>query len=168
MSSWGQMEAEKAFSSPARARRRASLAQRLRGCRAVCGRLAVHDETQLRSGSAPASLGLREIPLEAISGTVEPNRAAQFDSQFRPAGPTRSRWESVWLAGARRHSRSRPPAPPRRRWESVWLAAQRGALLPPISVVAVGDAYAIRDGHHRVSVARARGALTIDAIVGRA
>jgi len=144
MSSWGQMEAEKAFSSAARARRRASLARRLRGCRAVCGRLAVHDETQLRSGSAPASLGLREIPLEAISGTVEPNRAAQFDSQFRPAGPTRSRWESVWLA------------------------AQRGALLPPISVVAVGDAYAIRDGHHRVSVARARGALTIDAIVGTA
>ena len=144
MSSWGQMEAEKAFSSAARARRRASLARRLRGCRAGCGRLAVHDETQLRSGSATAGLGLREIPLEAISGTVEPNRAAQFDSQFRPTGPTRSRWQNVWLA------------------------AQRGALLPPISVVAVGDAYAIRDGHHRVSVARARGALTIDAIVGTA
>ena len=144
MSSWGQMEAEKAFSSAARARRRASLVGRLRGCRAGCGRLPVHDETQLRSGSAPAALGLREIPLEAISGTVEPNRAAQFDSQFRPAGPTRSRWQNVWLA------------------------AQRGALLPPISVVAVGDAYAIRDGHHRVSVARARGALTIDAIVGTA
>ena len=31
-------------------------------------------------------------------------------------------------------------------------------MLPPISVVQVGDAYAIRDGHHRVSVARARGA----------
>jgi hypothetical protein len=28
-----------------------------------------------------------------------------------------------------------------------------------------GMPYAIRDGHHRVSVARARGALTIDAIV---
>jgi hypothetical protein len=144
MSSWSQIEAEKAFSSAARARRRASVARRLRGCRASCGRLAVHDETQLRSRSATAGLGLREIPLEAISGTVEPNRAAQFDSQFRPAGPTRSRWQSVWLA------------------------AQRGALLPPISVVAVGDAYAIRDGHHRVSVARARGALTIDAIVGTA
>ena len=46
------------------------------------------------------------------------------------------------------------------------MAEQRGTLLPPISVVAVGDTYAIRDGHHRVSVARARGALTIDAIVG--
>ena len=37
--------------------------------------------------------------------------------------------------------------------------------LPPISVAAVGGAYAIRDGHHRVSVARARGALTIAAVV---
>jgi hypothetical protein len=144
MSSWGQIEAEKAFSSAARARRRASLVRRLRGRRGDCGRLPVHDETTLRSGSATAGLGLREIPLEAISGTVEPNRAAQFDSEFRPAGPTRSRWQSVWLA------------------------ADRGAPLPPISVVAVGDAYAIRDGHHRVSVARARGAVTIDAIVGTA
>ena len=36
-------------------------------------------------------------------------------------------------------------------------------MLPPISVTQIGDAYAIRDGHHRVSVARARGAATIDA-----
>ena len=39
------------------------------------------------------------------------------------------------------------------------------AVLPPISVVRIGDGYAVRDGHHRVSVARARGALTIDAAV---
>jgi hypothetical protein len=141
MSSWGQMEAEKAFSSATRARRRASLARRLRGWGGACGRLAVHDETTLRTASAAHGVGLREIPLEAISGTLEPNRAAQFDREFRPTAPTRSRWQSVWLA------------------------AQRGALLPPISVVPFGDAYAIRDGHHRVSVARARGALTIDAIV---
>jgi hypothetical protein len=31
--------------------------------------------------------------------------------------------------------------------------------------VRVGEHYAVRDGHHRVSVARARGAVTIDAIV---
>ena len=143
MHSWAQIEAEKAFSSATRARRRASLARRLRGDREARGQLPIHDETALRSGSA-TGLGLREIPLEAISGTVEPNRAAQFDREFRPASLTRSRWQSVWLA------------------------AQRGTLLPPISVVPVGDAYAIRDGHHRVSVARARGALTIDAIVGAA
>ena len=45
------------------------------------------------------------------------------------------------------------------------MAEQRGTVLPPISVVQTGETYAIRDGHHRVSVARARGALTIDAIV---
>lgn len=39
-------------------------------------------------------------------------------------------------------------------------------MLPPISVVPAGDGYAVRDGHHRVSVALARGALTIDALVG--
>jgi hypothetical protein len=87
---------------------------------------------------------VREIALEAISGTLEPNRAAQFDREFRPAAPARTRWQSVWMA------------------------EQRGTVLPPISVVQVGDAYAIRDGHHRVSVARARGALSIDAIVSAA
>jgi hypothetical protein len=143
MSSWSQIEAERAFSSATRARRRASLARRLRGVSASCGRLAVHDERVLRSGPA-AGLGVREISLEAISGTVEPNRAAQFDREFRPAPPARTRWQRVWLA------------------------QQRGTPLPPISVVQVGDSFAIRDGHHRVSVARALGALTIDAIVGTA
>jgi ParB-like chromosome segregation protein Spo0J len=45
------------------------------------------------------------------------------------------------------------------------MAWHRGVTLPPISVVRVGDAYAIRDGHHRVSVARALGAPSISAIV---
>ena len=37
--------------------------------------------------------------------------------------------------------------------------------MPPISVIQVGESYAVRDGHHRVSVAKARGALSIDATV---
>ena len=45
------------------------------------------------------------------------------------------------------------------------MAENRGAVLPPISVVPVGDAYAVIDGHHRVSVARARGAIAIDATI---
>jgi ParB-like chromosome segregation protein Spo0J len=45
------------------------------------------------------------------------------------------------------------------------MAEQRGAVLPPISVVPTDGGYAVRDGHHRVSVARARGAATIDAEV---
>jgi hypothetical protein len=84
---------------------------------------------------------VREIPLEAIIGSVEPSRASQFDRAFRPSPATRTRWLRVWQA------------------------ERSGAGLPPISVVAVGDGYAIRDGHHRVSVAMALGAPSIRAIV---
>ena len=56
----------------------------------------------------------------------------------------------------------------RSRWERVWLAEHQGALLPPISVVEVDGGYAVRDGHHRVSVARARGAVSIDATIDAA
>ena len=38
----------------------------------------------------------------------------------------------------------------------MWLANHRGTTLRPFSVVPVSDGYAIRDGHHRVSVAKAR------------
>ena len=86
--------------------------------------------------------GIREIPLEAISGTLEPSRARQFDQGFRPVRTSA-----------------------RRRWESIWIAEEKGVSLPPISVVPVGELYAVRDGHHRVSVARARGAFAIDAVV---
>jgi hypothetical protein len=139
MSSWSQIEAERAFAGVTRARRRAALAGRLRRRgRAVCG-LAVYDER--RQAGAAGGRGLREIPVDAISGTTEPNRAAQFDRHFRPTRLTRCRWQSVWLA------------------------MHRGTTLPPISVVQVGDEFAIRDGHHRVSVAKALGAPTISAIV---
>ena len=131
-----QMDAERAFAREARARRRAALARRLR--RARGGRLPVYDETKRRASGLPARL---EIPLDAIAGTVEPSRAALFDGAFRPKSIVRGRWERLWMA------------------------EHRGAVLPPISVVRVRDGYAVRDGHHRVSVARARGALTIDAAV---
>ena len=126
-----QMDAERAFARERRAGRRAALTRR-------SGRLPVYDETQRRAGGIPARL---EIPVDAITGTVEPSRATMFDCAFRPGKLARSRWERVWMA------------------------EHRGTVLPPISVVRVRDGYAVRDGHHRVSVARARGALTIDAAV---
>ncbi|HEX2105387.1 MAG TPA: hypothetical protein VHF51_17170 [Solirubrobacteraceae bacterium] len=136
---WAAADAERAFGKAVRARRRASLLRRvLRRC-AECAQLVIYDEDRpRRSGARP---GVRDIPLAAITGSLEPNRAAHFDSEFRPSAPARSRWLRVWLA------------------------EQRGAVLPPISVAAIGNSYAIRDGHHRVSVARARGAVTITAVV---
>jgi hypothetical protein len=136
---WNAAEAERAFGKALRARRRASLLLRLRrGC-VACARLAIHEDR--RSARAGARGAVREIPLDAITGSVEPNRATLFDREFRPSAPARGRWLSVWHA------------------------EQRGAGLPPISVVAVDHGYAVRDGHHRVSVARSRGAFSILAAI---
>ena len=138
-----QVDAERAFSRMAWRRRRADIARRLRRVPAVCGQLRSTTSASC-AGSTPAARGIRSIPIDAIRGTVEPSRAAQFDRAFRPAPVARTRWERVWLA------------------------EHRGAALPPVSVVPVEDGYALRDGHHRVSVARARGALAIDATVDAA
>jgi hypothetical protein len=139
-SGWAAADAERAFGKVVRARRRASLARRvLRRCLDCAQLMVVDGDSARRSGPGH---GARDIPVHAIVGSLEPNRAAQFDSEFRPTLTARTRWLSVWLA------------------------EHRGTALPPISVVPIGgDAYAIRDGHHRGSVARARGALTISATV---
>lgn len=51
----------------------------------------------------------------------------------------------------------------KRRWESIENANSRDIILPPISVYKLGDKYFVRDGNHRVSVAKATGVEFIDA-----
>lgn len=135
----GLIDAEHAFTVARRAGRRAALTGVLRRDR---GGRRLEVFCRVQSGRSGALGAIREIELDEISGTLEPSRAAQFDSAFRPVARSA-----------------------RRRWEQIWLAEDRGAVLPPISVVRVGNRYAVLDGHHRVSVARARGALSIDARV---
>jgi hypothetical protein len=130
------IDAERAFKRAMRARRLAAISRGLR--RRPGGRLCVLDAARTRAGSRP---GIREVPLAAIKGTVEPARTSLFDHAFRPLPAARCRWQRVWLA------------------------EHTGQPLPPISVVRVADGYAVSDGHHRVSVAYARGAVTIDAVV---
>jgi hypothetical protein len=85
-------------------------------------------------------LGLKTIDIDSIVGTVD--RGREFDRQFRPtSGRVRSRWERVALA------------------------QRRGTGMPPIDVYRIGDLHFVRDGHHRVSVARARGDSVIEAWV---
>jgi hypothetical protein len=139
LNGWDVAEAERAFGKAIRARRRAALMRWLRRRCVARTRLAIHHARCTTRNRALSVV--REIPLDAITASLEPNRAAQFDHEFRPSPVTRCRWLRVWQA------------------------EQRGAGLPPISVVAIGDGYAIRDGHHRVSVARARGARSIAAAV---
>ena len=53
----------------------------------------------------------------------------------------------------------------RNRWQSVDDAHHDYVILPPISVYKLNDCYFVRDGNHRVSVARMQGVEFIDAEV---
>src|SRR5260221_379861 len=85
-------------------------------------------------------LGLQPTRLDSIVGPVDSPR--DFDRRFRP---TTGRV--------------------RERWERLALAQRRGEPIPPIDVFRVGDLHFVQDGHHRVSIAMATGATTIDAYV---
>ncbi len=85
-------------------------------------------------------LGTQVIAIESIVGTVD--RGNDFDREFRP-----------------RSSRART------RFERIAEAQRRGVSMPPIDVYRVGDLHFVRDGHHRVAVARAQGRDTIEAHV---
>ena len=86
-------------------------------------------------------LGVQPIPVGSIVGTVDPHKAEAFDADFRP------------------------PPYGRARWSQMCHAVQVGAALPPVSVYRHEGRHYVRDGHHRVSVARALGAEDIDAEV---
>jgi len=86
-------------------------------------------------------LGLQEIPLESVVGTVDRDRT-EFDRSFLPVSPG-----------------------PQDRWQRIAAARRRGATMPPIDVYRVGEIHFVKDGHHRVSVARARRDETIEARV---
>ena len=93
---WSLIEGERAFGQAVRSRRRASLTCRLfRRCLDRAG-LLVHDERTLSRSSVAGTV--REIELDAITGTTEPSRAREFDAQFRPTKRMRHRWLRVWAA----------------------------------------------------------------------
>src|SRR4051812_39983556 len=110
LGTWTRFEADRAFSTASRARRRAALLARVRRLGRDVRGLPVYDEAVQRRSGPP---GVIEIPLAAIAGTTEPNRSRQFDRDFRPTARTRERWQRVWLA------------------------VRQGAALPPISVVRI-------------------------------
>jgi hypothetical protein len=133
-------EADDHFWRLVRERRREDRLRRLR--RLAPERLDVLDEDGGWASTAERRpVGVQPIAIESVIGTVEESRAAMFDRSFRP-----HRSESE-------------------RWRGLWMAEARGAALPPIAVYRVGASHFVRDGHHRVSVARDRGSSTIDAEV---
>lgn len=84
--------------------------------------------------------GTRDVPLERIVGTF--GRRGEFNRAFLP------RSEAL-----------------RERWEDVRELAEGSSGFPPVELYQVGDACFAVDGHHRISVARALGAPTIEAHV---
>lgn len=137
-----QQHAERTFCCLVWARRREVLLRRLRFRALPEQRLFCLSEDRGSLALAERrELGVQTIAVESIIGTVESNKADAFDSRFRPP-----RWS-------------------RSRWTRMWVAVQRGTELPPISVYRLGDRHFVRDGHHRVSVARARAAVGVEADV---
>jgi hypothetical protein len=78
------------------------------------------------------------LQIRQIVGSA--GRSEDFDSAFNPV---------------RKHNRER--------WISVAGARLAGVVLPPVELIQVGTEYYVRDGHHRISVAKAMGQLDIEA-----
>ena len=84
--------------------------------------------------------GVKPVLVSHIRGSI--GRVSDFDADFNPI---------------RSHIRDR--------WVGVATAWLRGVVLPPVTLVQVGNDYYVQDGNHRVSVAKALGRAMIDAEV---
>lgn len=84
--------------------------------------------------------GLQQIPLDKIVGSVGKYR--EFTRSFWP------RQEKV-----------------RERWKWIYIAAHSFHGLPPVELYQVGDVYFVKDGNHRISVARELGNRSVEAYV---
>ena len=82
--------------------------------------------------------GMATVPIEAIIGSE--GRYQDFNQSFLP-----------------KHEHIRT------RWERVDKAHLNNIDLPPVKLYKMGDVYFVRDGNHRVSVAKIQGAQMIDA-----
>jgi hypothetical protein len=136
-----QTDAQFDFSRSRRQRVIARLANRLRGQPADFNVILPFEEVVEALGRrGERSLGLQTIEIDSIVGTVD--RSREFDRSFRP---TTSRV--------------------RGRFERISEAQRRGEEMPPIDVYRIGELHFVRDGHHRVAVARSQGLRVIDAYV---
>jgi dienelactone hydrolase len=85
--------------------------------------------------------GLQDVPVQQIVGSV--NRYRDFTRAFFPReGVARQRWGRIAM-----------------------LSSAPDGGLPPVELYKVGELYFVRDGHHRVSVARQQKKSLIDAYV---
>jgi hypothetical protein len=84
----------------------------------------------------------KSVPLSQIRGSSSQSRCFDFDADFRPLNP---------------HNRAR--------WLRLAAARQQGVKLPPVALIKIEGIYFVKDGHHRISLARAMGEGEIEAEV---
>ncbi|MGC9346926.1 MAG: universal stress protein [Anaerolineae bacterium] len=124
-----------------RARRKAALQELIARLTGESIDLLSYEEVRQKlRASSQRDRGMRDIPLDAIVGSV--GRYTDFTRTFLPRQD-----DSM------------------HRWARVKVASQRLEGLPPIEVYQIGDVYFVKDGNHRVSVAREIGASHIQAYV---
>ncbi|MGB9668891.1 MAG: universal stress protein, partial [Anaerolineales bacterium] len=124
-----------------RARNQAQLKEIIARVRGESNKLLNYDEVRKRLHAQGAiDRGLKEIPITSIVGSC--GRYNDFTRDFLPKKDSiKDRWARVRTA----------------------VTGVRG--LPPIEVYKIGDAYFVKDGNHRVSVARQLGMAYIQAYV---
>ena len=124
-----------------RARRRAALQDILAALRRRPADLLPFEEVEEKLRLRPRGYrGLEDVPLDRIVGSV--GRYQDFNRAFLPRRDTL-----------------------RDRWQRIDTLVSTGGGLPPVELYKVGDVYFVRDGNHRVSVARQHDAPTIQAYV---
>lgn len=102
--------------------------------------LPYEDVRQKLRATSSTERGLHDIPIAAIVGSV--GRYTDFTRSFLPKQDTdQSRWARVKVASASLEG------------------------LPPIEVYKIGETYFVKDGNHRVSIARELGAKFIQAYI---
>lgn len=89
-----------------------------------------------------AYLGVQDVPLQNIAGST--GRYEDFTRHFLPRSGNEREKE---------------------RWRNIYTLAETGKGFPPIDVYKIDQVYFVKDGNHRVSVARALGWDTIQAHV---
>lgn len=102
--------------------------------------LSFHDVKEILRPKNESYRGMQTVPIDRIVGSE--GRYRDFNKFFLPKA---------------NHLRSR--------WERVDVAHLKDIILPPIQLYEIGGVYFVRDGNHRVSVARTQGAADIDAEV---
>ncbi|HOT62575.1 MAG TPA: transcriptional regulator, partial [Treponemataceae bacterium] len=102
--------------------------------------LSFHDVKQILRPKNEVYAGMQTVPIDRIVGSE--GRYQDFDRHFLP------RTSNL-----------------RQRWERVDAARLTDVILPPIQLYEIGGLYFVRDGNHRVSVAKAQGVEFIDAEV---